>query len=106
MSLNKKQYKYLALASFITWISFISFILIDSFGVLGLPDIGTINALQISTFTRAMFFDIGILSTIFAVWIILFTEHKLKYLFAILTMFLGSIALLPYLAIHFWKKSK
>lgn len=70
----------------------------------GLDDIGITESMRTSGFARGMFMDIGILSTIIASWIAFGTKEKFRYFFAIITLFVGSIAALPFLAIYFWKK--
>lgn len=62
------------------------------------------EALNVSSFTRLMFWDIGLLSTILAYWMVFHTNLKIRYVFAVMTLFAGSFAFLPYLAIYLKSK--
>lgn len=102
----KINYRYLSILSWITWMGFILFLILDSLKVFGLNDIGILPSLQESSFARGMFFDIGILSTIICGWIAFGTNHKWRWVFAVLGLFVGSGAILPFLAIYFEDKYK
>jgi hypothetical protein len=83
------------------WLGFIAYIVIESQGWFG-PDLGFWPTLASSSFARVMFSDIGILSTLAAVWIWLDRKHPSAPIFAILMLVVGSGALLPYLALRDW----
>lgn len=100
------NYRTLSLLCWLTWLGFILFLVLDSFKVFGLSDIGFVESLDESSLARAMFMDIGILSTIIAGWMVFGTNQKYRWFFAILTGCLGSIGALPFLAIYFNEKSK
>jgi hypothetical protein len=62
------------------------------------------ETLRTSSLARGMFYDIGLLSTIFAAWIAFGNTLKFRYIFAVATLFVGSGALLPFLAYYYYKK--
>jgi hypothetical protein len=102
----KINYKYLSTSCWLVWISFISFLFLDVFGIFGLKDIGFLESLQTSSLARGMFYDIGILSTIICAWIAFGTKHKFRYFFAIAGLFVGGLAILPFLGIYFASKEQ
>lgn len=61
-------------------------------------DLGTRATLRRSHFARTMFADIGALSTLASLYVALKYRSPLRWLAAGLTLFVGSFALLPYLA--------
>lgn len=100
----KINYKYLSIFCWLTWLGFLLFLILDSMKIFGLADIGFVETLRTSTLSRGMFTDIGILSTIIAGWMIFGTNLKSKWIFAILTICIGSLGALPFLAIYFRTK--
>lgn len=99
------KFKILSLASLITWLLLIIFAIVELTGLIG-ENIGVSQSLKTSSFTRAMFIDIGILATIISIWVAFGTKEKLRFFFAIAILFVGSFAFLPFLSIFFWNKSK
>lgn len=70
--------------------------------------LGTRETLRRSPFARTMFADVGALSTVAALYVALRYTSPLRLVAAILTLFVGSFALLPYLAwedYQAWKKA-
>ena len=80
------------------WIIFFAFVLVDNTKLLSTKDIGFWPSLEQSALARTMFADIGILSTILAGWAAFGTKEKLRYVFAIATLVVGSLAFLPLLS--------
>lgn len=101
MTFNSNSRKLFALGSFLMWLSLVILVFIDSTGQLGQQG-DVLVALQEHSFTRIMFADIGALSTVAAIWIF-FSNNNLKsrFLFAPLTLFVGSFSLLLYLVVYF-----
>lgn len=66
-------------------------------------DLGTWDTLRHSPFARVMFMDIGALSTLGALYLVLNGKTAIRVPAAIATLFLGSFALLPALAWEDWK---
>jgi len=81
------------------WLSLVAFAVLDAFGLFG-PDIGVLETLRVSSLSRTMFLDIGLLSTLAAAWALLDRRHPSAPVFAVLMLFLGSFALLPYLVLR------
>jgi hypothetical protein len=100
------NYKALSVICWIVWVGFLGFMILDSAKVLGLQDIGFVESLKTSNLARGMFTDIGILSTIIAAWIAFGTKQKYRWIFAVITILIGSLAALPFLAIYFGEKSQ
>lgn len=72
-------------------------------------DLGTRATLRRSHFARTMFADIGALSTVAGLYVVLRYRSPLRFLAAGLTLFVGSFALLPYLAwedYRAWKRDQ
>ena len=70
--------------------------------------LGARETLRRSPFARTMFADIGALSTVASLYVALRYTSPLRFVAAILTLFIGSFALLPYLAwedYRAWKKA-
>jgi hypothetical protein len=88
---------------FVTWIGLLVFAVLDTAKVFG-TDIGIAQTLATSSFARGMFVDIGVLSTLMACYIVFTTRLKARYIVALLTLFVGSFAALPYLAYYFYFK--
>ncbi len=65
-------------------------------------DIGTLGSLRSSTFTRVMFMDIGALSTLGALYLLLGGRTAARFPAAIASLFVGSFALIPGLAYEDW----
>ncbi|GHF63805.1 hypothetical protein HNQ07_004549 [Deinococcus metalli] len=65
-------------------------------------DLGTRGALKRSAFTRIMFMDIGALSTLGALYLVLNGRTAVRVPAAIASLFVGSFALLPALAYEDW----
>lgn len=84
----------------------VAFVLVDSFHLLGMTDIGWWQTLETSTLGRQMFADISILTTIFAAWMVWGTKVKYRLFFALATLVVGSLAVLPFLAVYFWSKDE
>lgn len=71
--------------------------------------LGTRETLRRSAFARTMFADVGALSTVAALDVALRYTSPLRFVAAGLTLFVGSFALLPYLAwedYRAWKKAE
>lgn len=65
-------------------------------------DLGTLGTLRQSTFARVMFMDIGVLSTLGAIYLVLNGRTAVRLPAALGTLFLGSFVLLPALAWEDW----
>ena len=65
-------------------------------------DIGTLGALRSSTFTRVMFMDIGAVSTLGALYLLLSGRTVARFPAAVASLFVGSFALIPGLAYEDW----
>jgi len=65
-------------------------------------DPGTLGALRSSSFTRVMFMDIGALSTLGALYLLLTGRTPARYPAALASLFVGSFALIPGLAYEDW----
>ena len=65
-------------------------------------DIGTLGALRASTFTRVMFMDIGAVSTLGALYLLLSGKTAARFPAAVASLFVGSFALIPGLAYEDW----
>ncbi|KXK27236.1 MAG: hypothetical protein TR69_WS6001000109 [candidate division WS6 bacterium OLB20] len=102
MQINRRQLAAAVAAA--TWAGLILFAVVDGTGAFG-TDIGFTASLQQSGLARIMFADIGVLSTLCAVWIIR-TGHRLRYLFAAAALFTGSFAVLPFLSLYLLQPSK
>lgn len=94
---------FLAISSLVSWILLILYIRKDP--KLFRNKLGVGETLKQSSFARGMFMDIGALSTIISAWMIWGTKSRLRFLFAILTLFVGSFAVLPFLTIYFINKA-
>lgn len=94
---------FLALSTFLSWIFLIVYIRKDP--KIFKNKIGVSETLKQSSFARGMFMDIGALSTIISAWMIWGTKSRFRFIFAILTLFVGSFAVLPFLTIYFISKS-
>ncbi len=101
----KIRYIYLAGIAFVMWISFIGFLAYDIYRGFG-SDIGIVESLKQSGLARGMFYDIGLLSTVLAYWIAFETKIKVRWPFSIATLFMGSLAFLPYLTLYLIDKDK
>ncbi len=67
-------------------------------------DLGTLGTLRKSTFARVMFMDVGALSTLGALYLLLTGTTKLRYPAALASLFAGSFALIPGLAYEDWTR--
>ncbi|WP_424950672.1 hypothetical protein [Deinococcus sp.] len=65
-------------------------------------DIGTLSSLKQSSFTRIMFMDIGALSTLGALYLLLTGRTAARFPAALASLFVGSFALIPGLAYEDW----
>ncbi|MFC5849739.1 hypothetical protein [Deinococcus petrolearius] len=65
-------------------------------------DLGTRGTLRRSAFARVMFADIGALSTLGALYLVLEGRTAMRVPAALATLFAGSFALLPALAYEDW----
>ncbi|PNY81567.1 hypothetical protein [Deinococcus koreensis] len=65
-------------------------------------DLGTLDSLRRSSFTRIMFMDIGALSTLGALYLVLNGKTAVRVPAAVASLFVGSFALLPALAYEDW----
>lgn len=88
-----------ALAAVLTWLGLILFVILEGQGLFG-PDIGMSETLRTSGFARIMFADIGAVSTLVAIWIVLSSKLRVRYVFAAASLFVGSFAILPYVALY------
>jgi hypothetical protein len=104
MKIKLNNNRQIAIILGLAYIFLIIYAILEETGFFG-PNIGVLRSLQNSGFTRAMFLDIGILSTLVAFWVLLTGKDKSRILFAIGILFVGSFALLPYLIIEFWKNN-
>lgn len=82
------------------WVALVIYALVSQFSVVGIDPWQT---LRVSNFARVMFADIGIMSFLSAGYIFLAHRSWLRIPVALLTLFLGSFVLLPYLAWHEWR---
>ncbi len=95
--MKREAYIVLTIWIFLTlFMIFDANFLVDSYSL--------VDVLGNSSFARIMFTDIGAVSTVLAYWIAFHTEYKGRYIVAILTMFIGSFAFLPYLAYYLYYK--
>ncbi len=69
----------------------------------GREDMGTLETLRRSHFSRVMFADIGALSTLGALYAVTRSRSPLRFVAGGLTLVVGSFALLPYLAWEDWR---
>lgn len=97
-----KFHKPISILIILTWLSLILFLILDAQGLFG-TDIGIQKTLESSSFARGMFADIGAISTFVSGIMLFCTKSKLRYLFAPLTLFIGSFAALPYFAYILWR---
>lgn len=89
--------KYIALA----FVSLMFYTVFDTIASRQLENqLGTIETLKRSSFARTMFMDIGVLSTIFSYWILYKTKVHYRFIFAPLTLFIGSFSVLPFLWLY------
>jgi hypothetical protein len=100
-----KKTKLLSLFLLLMWIFLLVYSSFDAQGRLG-SDIGLQASLATSSIARVMFMDIGVLSTLIALFIATRKASGIKYLFALLTLVFGSFAALPFLAYYYWTKEK
>lgn len=63
---------------------------------------GTLDTLKRSSFARVMFMDIGVLSTLGALYLVLNGKMAVRVPAAVASLFAGSFALLPALAYEDW----
>ena len=103
LTLNKNRQTAIILS--VTYLTLVIYAILEQVEFFG-PDLGLINSLKLSGFTRAMFLDIGILATLAAFWVMINGRGKYKILIAIGVLVLGSFVLLPYLIYLFWNNSK
>lgn len=66
-------------------------------------DLGTVETLRRSPFARVMFMDIGVLSTLGALYLVLGGKTAVRVPAAVASLFVGSFALLPALAWEDWQ---
>ncbi|WP_104989772.1 hypothetical protein [Deinococcus sp. NW-56] len=66
-------------------------------------DLGTMDTLRRSPFARVMFMDIGVLSTLGALYLVLNGRAAVRVPAAVASLFVGSFALLPALAWEDWQ---
>lgn len=66
-------------------------------------DLGTLETLRRSPFARVMFMDIGVLSTLGALYLVLGGQTAVRVPAALASLFVGSFALLPALAWEDWQ---
>ncbi|WP_407540865.1 hypothetical protein Q0M94_05625 [Deinococcus radiomollis] len=69
-------------------------------------DLGTLGTLRKSSFARIMFMDIGAVSTLGALYLLLSGRTPLRYPAAVASLFAGSFALIPGLAYEDWVAMK
>lgn len=100
-----KKTKILSLFLLLMWLFLIIYSSLDAQGRFG-SDIGFQATLNTSSLARVMFMDIGVLSTLIALFIATRKAPFIKYLFALLTLVFGSFAALPFLAYYYWNKKK
>ncbi|MFC3862832.1 hypothetical protein ACFOPQ_18875 [Deinococcus antarcticus] len=65
-------------------------------------ELGTLDTLKRSSFARVMFMDIGVLSTLGALYLVLNGKTAVRVPAAVASLFAGSFALLPALAYEDW----
>ncbi|AWN22054.1 hypothetical protein DKM44_01380 [Deinococcus irradiatisoli] len=65
-------------------------------------EVGTVQTLRSSSFARIMFMDIGMLSTLGALYLMLTGKTRARLPGAAATLFAGSFALIPALAWEDW----
>lgn len=65
-------------------------------------ELGTLDTLKRSSFARIMFMDIGALSTLGALYLVLNGRTAVRVPAAVASLFVGSFALLPALAYEDW----
>jgi len=103
ISESQQNRMYVAAAS-LSFFGLVGIAFADARGAFG-DDIGLKDTLRHSSFARIMFADIGALSTIIAAWMILATNHPLRFVFAFASLFIGSFAVLPFLVLYFLGKA-
>ncbi len=104
MELKQEDYKKYSYTFLFVWLLLIAYAILDPYFFT--DNLTPLQALQQSSFTRVMFADIGVFSTISFFWILLSGKDKVRFIFAGLVLVVGSFALLPYLSYFFWKRSK
>ena len=67
-------------------------------------DLGALPTLRRSPFARVMFMDVGALSTLRALWLLLNGRTRVRVPAALASLFVGSFALLPALAWEDWAR--
>lgn len=105
MKINLNKNRQTAIILSVTYITLVIYALLEQLKFFG-PDLGVLNSFKLSGLTRAMFLDIGILSTLAFFWIMIQGRGKFRILVAIGVLFLGSFVLLPYLIYLFWNDTK
>jgi len=65
-------------------------------------ELGTLETLRRSSFARIMFMDIGMISTLGALYLVLEGKTPVRVPGAVATLFAGSFALIPALAWEDW----
>ncbi|WP_202630415.1 hypothetical protein [Deinococcus alpinitundrae] len=65
-------------------------------------ELGTLETLRRSSFSRIMFMDIGMISTLGALYLVLEGKTPVRVPGAVATLFAGSFALIPALAWEDW----
>ena len=103
LTLNKNRQTAIILS--VTYLTLVIYAILEQVEFFG-PDLGVINSLKLSGFTRAMFLDIGILATLAAFWVMIRGKGKYRILVAVGVIFLGSFVLLPYLIYLLWNDYK
>ena len=69
-------------------------------------ELGTLETLQRSSFARIMFMDIGMVSTLGALYLVLEGKTPVRVPGAVASLFAGSFALIPALAWEDWQAIK
>jgi hypothetical protein len=84
------------------WLFLVILTYLDSLGELGMVDYSNGETLRNSSLARIMFVDIGVLATFAAYWVYRSSKVSIRVGFAIATLFVGSFALLPYIAYYYY----
>ncbi|MCA9376738.1 hypothetical protein H6763_02485 [Candidatus Nomurabacteria bacterium] len=96
--MNSSEKRRLGITFIVVWVLLVIYAIFDP--QLMNDFIPMRSVLEESSFARIMFIDIGVFSTISCFWILNSEKSKRRYPFALAVLFVGSFALLPFLAIH------
>lgn len=88
------------------WMFMLLFFAIDSVGLIADTSFDINETLAGSSFARGMFLDIGGLSMVIAAWMVVATKGWYRWIFAVASLFVGSVAALPYISFYLWNEAE